>query len=278
MFPLIAALTQAGGIIIDKITLTRQRVELKIFIPILFIFLFFLTAILFPWLGWISTDFLTWKYQILFWAMLTLAVVWNIFYYRGARAEKVRDFELVIMGQPLVTIMLASIILQNERNWPVVIAAIIAGIALFISRIQKEHLEFSPEMRGLVAAVVLMSIELILIDLLLAVFSPVALYAARTGVIALFFYLYYRPHLKLVAPHHYWLVAASAVLGVTQMVTKFYGFKEFGVIYTSLILIIAPILVYIISTIWLHERLKARTVIAAVVILGCILYATLVGT
>lgn len=277
MFAFIAALTQAGGIIIDKITLTRQRVELRIFIPVLFILLFLMTAVLFPWLGWISTDLFKPYYLVLFLAMLIVAIVWNIFYYRGAQAEKVHDFELIVMGQPLVTILLASIFLQNEQNWPVVIAAIIAGIALIISRISRQHLEFSAEMWGLVAAVILMSMELILIDLLLTVFSPVALYAIRTGVIALFFFFYYRPHLRQVAPHHYGLIAVSALLGVVQMVTKFYGFEQFGVVYTSLILILAPILVYIISTIWLHERLKARSIVSAIVILGCIIYATLIG-
>jgi len=277
MFPLIAALTQAGGIIIDKITLTRNRVELRVFIPIVFICLFFLTAVLFPWLGWISTDFTALKYQLLFWAMIVVAIAWNFFYYKGAQAEKVHDFELIIMGQPLVTILLASIFLANEQNWHIVIAAIVASVALIISRIQKEHVVMTPAMWGLVAAVVLMSVELILIDYLLKVLSPVALYAFRTGLITLFFLFFYHPRLKQVSPHHYGLMIASSVLGVVQMVSKFYGFTEFGVIYTSLILILAPVLVYIIATIWLHERLKIKQILAGLVILSCILYATILG-
>jgi len=277
LFPLIAALTQAGGIIIDKITLTRSRVELRVFIPIVFICLFFLTAVMFPWLGWISADFLTPKYQLLFWAMIVVAIAWNFFYYKGAQAEKVHDFELIIMGQPLVTILLASIFLTNEQNWHIVIAAIVASVALIVSRIQKEHIVLTPAMWGLVAAVILMSIELILIDYLLKVLSPVSLYAFRTGIIALFFLSFYRPHLKQVSPHHYALMIASSALGVIQMVSKFYGFTEFGVIYTSLILILAPVLVYIIATIWLHEKLKIKQILAGLVILSCILYATILG-
>ncbi len=278
MFPLIAALSQAGGIIIDKITLTRQRVEIKVFVPILFVFLFFLTVVAFPWLGWISADFFDLKHQILFWAMIAVAIVWNILYYRGAQAEKVQDFELIVMGQPLVTILLASIFLQNERNWPIMAVAIVAAIALIFAHVKKEHFEFSKESWGLILAVVLMSVELILIDLLLNVFSPVALYAVRTGVIASFFYFYYQPHLRLVSSNHYGLIATSAALGVIQMITKFYGFQVFGVVYTSLILILAPVLVYIISTLWMHERLKSRTLVCGLVILICVLYATLIGT
>lgn len=274
MFAFIATIAQAGNTIIDKIALTRQRMELRIFIPILFILLFLLTAVLFPWLGWISPLILTAKYQMLFWAMIAVAIIWNIFYYRAVQAEKVHEFELIVMGQPLVTILLASVFLANERNWPVVIVSIIAAATLLMAYVRREHFEFSRELWGLVVAVILMSVELILIDLLLAVFSPVALYAVRTGIVAIVFLLWYRPHLKLVANHHYSLILASAALGVTQMVAKFYGFSQFGVIYTSLILILAPILVYLASAIILHEKIKVRTIIASIIILACVVFAT----
>lgn len=277
MLPFIAALGQAGGIILDKIVLTRHRVEVRVFIPVLFLFLFLLTTLLFPWLGWISDEFLTLKYQLLFWLMILLAIVWNIFYYRGAKAEKVQEFELIIMAQPLVTVFLASIFLTNERSWPIIIAATIAGLTLILSRLRKEHLQFSREMWGLILAVFLMSLELIVIDLLLKIFSPVAIYCLRTGFLALFFYLYYRPRLKMISRLNYGLILLSAFLGVVQMVAKFYGFSEFGVIYTSLILTIAPVLVYIFSIFWLHEKLRARTILAALVILICIIYATIVS-
>lgn len=277
MFPFIAALTQAGGIILDKIILTRQRVEVRIFIPILFIFLFLMSAILLPWLGWIHWELFSPKYIGLFAAMIGLAFFWNIFYYYGAQAEKVHEFELIIMGQPLLTILLAGALFAGERNWYVLIAAIIAACALIFSKLSREHLTFSREMWGLVWAVLLMSAELIVIKLLLVILSPVALYALRTGILALCFYFYYRPHLKVISQTHYALVATSAALGSIQMITKFYGFETLGIVYTSLILIMAPVLVYIASGILLHERIKARTIISAVIILGCIIFATVMS-
>lgn len=277
MFPFIATLTQAGGIIIDKIILTRRQVSLHIFVPILFLFLFLLTAICYPFLGKISADFFQPYYLLLFLAMIIVAIVWNVFYYRGVQAEKVHEFELIVMFQPLLTILLATIFLQSERNLNLGIISIIAALALIIAHLRKNHLEFSPNSIGLILSVVLMSVELIIIKLLLNVLSPVALYALRTGIIFLFFLFYYRPHLSRVADHNFGLIFLTSFLGTAQMVTKFYGFQEFGVIYTSLILILSPILVYIVSTIFLHENLKMRTIISALVILGCIVYATMMG-
>lgn len=274
MFALIAALTQAGGIIIDKITLTRRQVELKIFIPIVFLFLFLLSVIFLPFLGHVSADFFKVNTLLLFALMIVTALIWNVFYYRGAQAEKVHEFEMIVIFQPLVTIILASFFLRSEQNWPVVIASIIASVALILSKIGKEHFKITPSSAGLILAVVLMSIELIIIDVLLKVMSPVALYSIRTGILAIFFWLYYKPHANRVADYNIWLMLSSSVLGVIQMITKFYGFQSMGVVLTSLVLILAPILTYTISTFFLHEKLHWKQTVSFVIILICVIFAT----
>lgn len=277
MFPFIAAFSQAAGIIVDKIILTRRRMELHVYIPVLFLFLFLLTGLLMPFLGKISLEIFKPYYLIIFLAMIVCALIWNVFYYKGAQEEKVHEFELIIMFQPLLTILLAAILIEKNTNIHMLIAAIIASVALILSHIRKNHFEISAAGWGLVLAVVFMSIEIILQKILLEVLSPVALYFIRTGIIFVFFFAYYRPRIRQVANNNALLILATSSLGVVQMVTKFYGFEQFGVIYTSLILILSPILVYIISTIVLHERLKTRTIISALVILGCVVYATLLG-
>jgi len=277
LFALLAALTQAGGILVDKIILTRRRVEIHVFTPILFLLLFLLTSLLFPFLGTVSSELFKPYYLIIFISMLVLAVIWNFFYYRGVQSEKIHEFELILMAQPLITILLATIFLKGERNIHIIIAALIAAVALIIAHIRKTHLELSKASIGLIVAVLFMSIELILIKILLNVLSPVALYSIRTGIVFIFFFFYFRPKIFQASNVNVLLILLTSFLGVIQMVSKFYGFEEFGVIYTSLILIISPLLVYIISTLFLHEHLKPRTIISALVILGCIVYATLLG-
>lgn len=277
MFPFIAALTQVGGILVDKITLTRRQVSVHVFVPILFLFLFLLTALLFPFLGKISIEIFSLRYLLIFLAMIIAATVWNIFYYQGARSEKVHEFELIMMFQPLLTILLAGIFLKGERNLQIEIVAIIAAIFLIVAHLNKSHLEITIGGYKLLLAVLFMSVELILIKILLAVFSPVALYCVRTGILFIFFFLFYHPQIKKVASQNTALILSSAALGTVQMISKLYGFEQFGVTYTSLVLILSPILVYVCSTIFLHEKLKLRTLVSAVVILGCIVYATFIA-
>lgn len=277
MFPFIATLAQVGGILVDKIILTRRQVSVHVFVPILFLFLFLFTALLFPFFGNISIEIFKPLYIALFAAMLVTAVIWNIFYYQGVQSEKVHKFEIIVMLQPLLTIFLAAVFLKSEKNIHTVIAATLAAVFLIIAHLNKKHLEISEGAGKLILAVIFMSIELIIIKLLLDVFSPVALYFARTGFLLIFFLIFYHPQIKKVSNQNIFLIALSSFLGTTQMVSKFYGFQEFGVVYTSLILIISPILIYICSMIFLHEKLKLKTIFSAIVILGCIIYATTVA-
>ena len=277
MFAFIAALAQAGGIIVDKIILTRRRMEIHVFIPVLFLFLFLITGILMPHLGKISLEIFKPYYLVIFLLMIAVAIIWNIFYYQGVQKEKVHEFELIIMFQPLLTILLAAVLIEKNTNIHLLIAAIIASLSLIFSHLRKNHFELSSGSRGLILAVIFMSIEIILQKIILEVFSPVALYFVRTGIIFLIFLFLYQPRLRQVSNAHLFLLLATSALGVIQMITKFYGFQSYGVIYTSLILILSPVLVYITSTILLHERLKLRTVLSALAIIGCIVYATLLG-
>lgn len=277
MFAFIATLGQVGGVLIDKIILTRRQVALHVFVPVLFLFLFVLTIVLFPFLGRISPEITSPDYLVIFGLMILTAIIWNVFYYRGVQSEKVHEFELIVMFQPLLTIILAVIFLSERNNIHLIIASVVAALALIAAHIKKSHVEFTDGARNLILATVFMSIELILIKILLNVMSPVALYGIRTGILFIFFYFYYRPDLFRVGNTTTGLILLSSFLGVVQMITKFYGFEIYGVIYTSLILILAPLLIYISSAIFLHEKLKTRTIISGLVILGCIVYATVLG-
>ena len=272
----LAAISQTGGIIIDKIVLTRRQMEIHVFIPLVFMFLFLLSAILFPFLGTVKLDLFNLNEILLFVAMIVTAIVWNIFYYKGVQAEKVHEYESIIMFQPLLTVALAALVFGSERNIHVLIAAVVAAVALIYSRAEKKHFEFGQGSIYLLIAVVLMSVELILTKPLLTVFSPVAFYFFRTIIMFVFFYLYYRPQLTKVSTTNAWLVLLTCVFGTVQMVSKYYGFETLGIVYTSLVLMLAPILVYIISTIWLHERIKFRLTAATIIIFLCVVYATFI--
>jgi drug/metabolite transporter (DMT)-like permease len=268
-----ASLGYAGGVIADKFVLSKYKVPVMRFIPLLFIWLAIITGIfLSRWGGFKLSVLADWRYMGLFVLMILVAAIWNVLYYQGVQKENLHELELIMLLSPLATIIFATMFLPSEREWGVFIPGIIATFALLATRFRKHHIKIGKTAWRTIAAMLLMSFESILIKELLGVFSPVTLYFARTVVIAVIFLVLYRPKLLSMPRNAFALTILSAVFGVVQMVLKFYGFQSLGVIETTMILILGPFLVYLASAFFFRERLYKRDVFAATVVVMCILY------
>lgn len=272
---LMAALSWAGNIMLDQFTLAKRKVAIREHIPLAFTFLFLVTLITLPWLGGINEVLLTNRmYMFYMVLMVVLAIMWNIFYYQGLQKERMIEFEMIMLLQPLATIFMASIFFPEEFSWPVFGAAILGGLALILSHIRKHHLQFDKYAIHLLLAIFLMAMEAMVQNELLAVFSPATLYAIRTALLALFFTIYYQPRIHSVANFDFRMIIAASVLGAVSMVAKLYGYQLVGITYTTLGLLLTPIIVS-----WFDAKInktpvKRRTVFAFIVILGCVIYAT----
>lgn len=270
---IIASLGYAGGVVADKFVLCKYRVPVMRFLPLQFVWLAIITAIFLP--RWGNFDFgvmLNWKNITLFILMILVAVNWNILYSQGIQKEDLHEFELIMLLSPLMTIIFATIFLPAERNWGVFIPGIIATGALLATRFRGHHVRIGKVAWRTMIAMILMSLESILIKELLGAFSPVTLYFARTAVIATVFLIVFKPKLLEMHRNAFALAILSAVFGVVQMVLKFYGFQSLGVIETTMILVLGPFLVYLASSAFFKEHLYKRDVFAAITVILCILY------
>lgn len=272
---LISAVSAAGGLIVDKIILSRRNVPLRIFIPIVFTFLFVFTLIFTPLYGYInwSTALLP-NNLFLALLMIVIAIAWNVLTYQSLQRESVHQHEVILMTGPIVTILLAALFFQEEFNLTIFILGLVASLAMLIARTEKHHFKFDKIAYNLFLAVILMSIETVIIRELLYSYSPISLYAVRTFVLAVFFCLYYHPKTSEVGKSPLWLLGLSGAVGATSMITRFYAFGSLGVIFTTLISTLAPIVVFIGSWEILHERIRPRVIVASLVILVCVAVAT----
>jgi len=272
---IIASIGYAGGIIADKLILSKYKVPVMRFIPLLFVWLAIITAVFLPKYGGFEINLISdYRYILLFLLMIVLALAWNIFFYKGIQKEEIHEFELIMLLSPLVTVLLAEIFLPAERNLSTFIAAIIASGALILTRFHHHHVKVGKVAWLTILAMILMSFESIVIKHLLDVFSPVTLYFIRTSVLAFAFIILYKPKLMVMKKEAYALTIISAIFGVMQMVLKFYGFRELGVIETTLILVLGPFLVYFFSASFFKEKLYKRDIFAALVVVACVLYVT----
>lgn len=270
---IIASIGYAGGVVADKFILSKYRVPVMRFVPLLFIWLAIVTAVFLGRWGQIDYDLIkNMRYIVLFVAMIAIACSWNILYYQGIQKEDLHEFELIMLLSPLMTIMLATIFLPSERNWGIFIPGVVASSALIATRFRKHHVTIGKTAWRTILAMVLISVESILIKELLSVFSPVSLYFVRTVTIAIVFIFLYRPKLFALPGVAYALTIISAIFGVVQMVLKFYGFQNLGVTETMMILVLGPFLVYGASAVIMKEKIFKRDVFAALVVVLCILY------
>lgn len=275
---LLSVLTNTGNILLDKLLLTKQKMKLGDYIPLLFVFLFLVTAVTLPWTGAIDVTLASsQQYIFYFILMVLLAIIWNMFYYEGLKRESILEFELIMVLTPLVTVLMAILFYPEEFNPAVFGAALIGSATLFISHIRKSHFEFNKYAIHLVLAVVLMAMETMVQKELLTIYSPALLYTIRTALLALFFGIYFKPSMDKVTNQQFGLVFWTAILGAVGMVGKFYGYNEIGITFTTLILLLVPVLAS-----WYDARInqtpiKKRSVLAMVIILCCVAYATILS-
>lgn len=274
LIPLIVAVISAITLLLQKYILSYQKVHYKDFNIIVFIFLFLITAMFFPKFGWVKPEALSLYYIIIGILMIISASFWNILLSQALQKEKMIEFELIQMLQPLFTIFLGSLIFSSERSIYILPAAVVGSITLIIAHIRRHHIYFDKYSRYLLLAVVLMSVEMIFIKILLFVYSPVALYMFRTFFVTLIMWIILRPTFGTVNTKKIFTMIGTAALAVVQMVLFYTAINSEGLVFTTLVLILSPILIYLFSISVYKEKLTFRTVFSFTIIIFCIVFAS----
>lgn len=272
----ISAFASAGSTLIDKLILTKRRVPIGVLLPIGFILIAGISLFLVPFLGRVDWEIALMPNSLFLLAMMiVLALAWNVLYFQGLQKEKMHQHELMMMLVPLITIILAAVFWPQEFNRTIFILALIASVALVFAKGQKEHFFLDKDSYNTFLAAILIAMETIIIRELLYFYTPVAIFSVRAIILAIFFMFYYRPRYSKVSIRNWWAIAGSASVAVVLVLTRYYALAEIGVIYTMLVLVLAPMIVYFFSWELLNEKIKPRVLIASVVILTCVALATL---
>lgn len=260
---LTAAVLQAVSLLLDKVILSKERISRENFIPLLFLTLCVSSGVVSSLVGWVSpTTFLTGEGLLTLAAIVALAASWNSIYFRAIQAERASSVETIMILTPLASILGAGAFFPGQVGWGVIAAAVLSTVILLWGFSTRRELKLDRNLLLLLGSVALMALENLLITKLLAerMISPLTLFSLRTGILALIFHLVYRPHWTRLSPRHLALVVLAGVLGAAMMVVRFYGFRDSGLVETSLALILAPVFVYVGSAIVLRERPRRRQI------------------
>lgn len=266
----ISAIANAFEVVTSKIIISDDNVGFRAFTSLSMVFVFMFTLVPFFFIGQFDTSKLNGFYGILLATLCLVAFGYNLLYFYSLSAEEVCDVEPFALLHYPVAILFAAAIFPSERNWPVLAFALVACTVLILSRIEKKHLVLNRYFFAMMGFVVLIAIESSLVKELLNVFSPAALYSLRTGVVAVFLMIFLSPNLSKLRKAQVLKVSANSILTVINYVFAYYAISKIGVVKSSLIFLLGPILVLLFSKLWLKENLTFKKVLADLVIIMCV--------
>lgn len=267
---LIATVTNAAEVLIDRHVLSKEHIPYKLFVPLSFALLFGIMLLLSPFMFTYDPAFFEMRYLLIFAAVIVLAIIGNYFFFYGLAKEKVNAAEPFILMQYITTIIVAVTLFKDERNWISVMLALVATGTLLASRVERHHLKIDKYAAAILVGSVAFGTQNAIIKELLKVYNPFTLYFLRAGVVGLILLLFFKFEHKGLNVHKVEWMALSSALVVAQFIALYWSFEQIGVVRTTLITCSAPLIALWGSKAFLREKLKWRNIIATIVITCCI--------
>ena len=280
--PILGALALASGTILQKAILKRKKIDIKFYQTAEFfsIVVVMLPLIYFFWrLDYANA--ISPKNIFIFGLVIVFSIAANLFTYYSMKGEKISNIEPAKILEPLFVIILAiffSYLVNGDlfdRKLSVIIPAFIAGLALIFSHIEKHHLRFNKYFISAILGSFFFALELVTSRLILDYYSPMTFYFLRGLSIFALSLMFLRPKIVNTNTKLKFHFLVIGILWVLYRIIVYYGYINFGVIFTTLLIMLAPLFIYLFAYIFLKEKCKPKNIMAAIVIILSVIYATL---
>lgn len=273
LFPIAAAVLQAGSFTLDKVILSLKGITYKQYTGISFPLIFLITLGIFiifqPPL--FETELFAGNLKWLILISVAIITISNLFYYRALDNDRLGEIQTLDIFHNLPAILFSSLLFADERNPAVVLPALVASLAIIWSHWNHHHFEMRKFTRiYLVWSLFIAPFGAPITKTLLTVWHPISLGIIRDGATALILgplFIKYskKTHLKALL-----LLAATNLLTTIAWILLFFSYQRSGIVYTILIFSLQPLLVYFASLIFLKEKFHKKKFIAFLVALASI--------
>ncbi len=279
--PIFGALALAAGTILEKVNLRNKKVNIKFYQVLEFggILIVLLPLIFFFWK--VDNQAFQLKNILIFSSVIIFSIFANLFTYYSMKGEKVSNLEPAKLLEPLFVTLLAiafSFLFSEdlyERNFKVIIPSFIAAGALIFSHIERKHLKFNKYFIAAIIGAFFFAVELVISRLILDYYSSISFYFLRCLFIFLISIALFKSSFKKLDKKYYLSILLIGIIWVIYRVLLYFGYQNYGVLTTNLFMMLSPVFIYTFARIFLKEKLKAKNIIAAVIIVACIIYSML---
>ncbi len=270
IYAFLSALLQAISLITNKIGLKRRELHTADYVTMLF-------SLLTLW-GWVAVlllkpnlDFNKY-FSHLPWllAIVITAAGWNYIYFRSIKHEKASTVETLMNLSIPASIFVSWLSGSEAFSWLNLILLSL-GIYVLLSSFRKQHhFELDKYLTNLILAIILLAAEntLVQIALINHYFEPIGLYAIRTTLMAALFWVVFRPGKIELSIQEKIVLPIVSIIGAALVILKWFSFAATGVVITSLIWFLIPVIVFLFSVIFLKEKIERKHIIAVTVLLA----------
>jgi len=279
--PIIGSIILAAIVILERTVLIKKKINIRLFQTATFLaaVLVMIPLIYFFWR--LDAPALEMKNILILAGVIIVSVLANLSVFYAIKGEKISELEPALIMEPLFTVLLAILfsfftVGLYERNLNVIIPALIAGLALVLSHVKKQHLQFNKYMVAAVIGSFFFALELIMTRLILDYYSPISFYFVRSLGILLISFAIFRPHFSKLESKIRWRILLIGSLWVGFRVLIYYGYLILGVIFTTLMIMLGPVFVFIFAKVFLKEKIGWKNIVASLVIVVSVLYVILV--
>lgn len=277
--PFFGALALGVGTILEKISLRNKKIDIKLYqtAGFLAIVLAIIPFLIFSW-KILPQVFLLKNLLILF-GLVIVSIIANMLIFYSIKGEKVTNLQPTRALEPLFTLLLSLIFgifikeTYYEYNSKILFPTIIASLAIVFPYIKKEHLHLNKYLLASIAGSFFFALELIMSKLILDFYSPLTFYFFRCILIFIFSLIIFKPDFKKLDKKNSRLILLTGLIWVVYRVAVYFGYLHYGITFTTLIILLAPILVYLLANIFLKERPNWRNIVSSVIIVSCVVYS-----
>lgn len=264
----ISAISNAAETIFDKAIMGEKNMTGLRLVKIAFVFVSIWMFI--PMLLWgsIKPEFFSAFYLGIFGIMIVFSILHNLLYFTAFEKKDVCEVEPIALLTTPITILLAMLFFANERNYLIFVITIVATVVLLLSRLEKKHLDFDKYSLYILGHDIFIALEAVLIKYLLNVTNAVSLYGIRALVLAvLFLFVLWKINFKKVPKKEFGQLFLVQGIVSLEFVARFFAIGYIGIVKTSLILLLGPILILLFSRLFLKEKITIRRGIGDAIII-----------
>ncbi len=280
--PLIGSVALAAGTVLERFVLKVKKIDVNLYqvTSFLAIILSLLPFLYFFWK--VDSAALEPKNIALFSIVVLFSIIANLLVFYSLKGEKVVNLEPARALEPMFVILFALVFSfffdgDYERNWKIIIPALIASISLMASHVERHHLRFNKYFILAILGSIFFALELVVSRKILDFYSPIAFYFLRCLFIFLISLIALRPNFSKLDKKNGFYILITGVIWSVYRVFEYYGYLTIGIVFTTLILMLGPVFIYIFAHIFLKEKMSWKNFVTSIVIVASILYVVLSG-